>query len=194
MVNLHMTFISWALEFLAGIVAIAGILFKLRGDGNTWKYVILPLDLFLNSIIIPGSYLVNNEVNRSLIATRGWYEVIRNTLLPAWHNQIAPEQPEPPIELNVLPPPIPTISGNINALEQGTCRGKYANIMQNLSARIPNETNETTQNIDGADTDSIESISEGDDVNKEPMDLEHATRHTRRRHNLEVAVLQNNWI
>ena len=191
MVGLQMTFISWSLEFLVGIIATAGILFKLGGDDKAWKYVILPLDLFLNSIIIPGSYLLNNEVNRGLIAARGWYDTIKNKLLPIWHNEIQPEQPEPPIELNVLPPPIPTISGNINALEQRTCRDNYASIMQNLSGRIPNE---TTQNIEDADMDSIESISEGDDVNVEPMDLENATRHTRRRHNLEVVTLHNNWI
>ena len=169
----------------------AGILFKLGGDAKAWRYVIVPLDLFFNSIIIPGSYLLNNDVNRSLIAARGWYETVSNNLLPRWHNQIQPEQPEPPIELNVLPPPIPTISGNINALERRTCRENYANVMQNLSARIPSE---PTQTIEDADRDSIESISEVEDVNGETMDLENATRHRRRSHNLQVAVLHNNWI
>ena len=116
-VNIQMTFISWSLEFLTGTIALAFILLKIIDDDTILKYVILSLDMSLNSIIIPGSYLLNNEVNRSLIATRGWYKTIRNTLCPAWRKERGPVEQDPPINGNASPPKIPTISGNINSAD-----------------------------------------------------------------------------
>ena len=153
-VNLQMTFISWSLEFISGIITMAFIYIIHHGIyDNISKHVLLALDICINSIVIPGSYLLNSEVNKSLIVAGGWYRAIRNLLLPARHNQI---QPEPPIELNVIPRPIASISGNIDALEQRRrCDETYVNITETLSERTAKE---TIQNTEAAQLDDTESV------------------------------------
>ena len=47
-VNLQMTFISWSLEFITGIITMAFILIN---RDNIWKMVLLALDICINFIV-----------------------------------------------------------------------------------------------------------------------------------------------
>ena len=115
-VNLQMTAISWFLEFTAGTIGMAlrnmEWAFNVR-DLNValWLWAI---DIGLNFIVIPSSYILSNGVIKGLIIAEGWCTAFKPSqksasVQPA-HNGDMP----PPIPANPMPPPIPTISGNID--------------------------------------------------------------------------------
>ena len=111
-----MTTISWCLEFTTGILAM--LLNFSATDGLNTLFVFLG-DAVLNFIVIPGSYLFNNEATRQTIIAEGWRKWFNNffrsnRVTPAANDEDAPA--EAPIAPDPAPRPIPTISGNIYAL------------------------------------------------------------------------------
>ena len=73
-VNLQMTIFAWSLEFVAGIVNLfVGIETWKNGNIDFITYMVI-FDGFLNFIIIPSSYLLNNEVTKTAIYVGGWIQ------------------------------------------------------------------------------------------------------------------------
>ena len=110
-----MTAISWCVEFTSGSLAMIMLHFNF-----TDELAIVPLffaDVCLNFIVIPSSYIFNTDEVKQHIIAEGWLKWFNksfrsNRVAPAANGGLA----EAPIELNPIPRPIPTISGNINAL------------------------------------------------------------------------------
>ena len=146
-INIQMTFISWSLEFVAGLFVILQLMagwLRLVTQLQTAKIFLslILLSVFLNFVIIPGTYLLHTDICKAFVISQGWWKSFR-TLFSL--NRAAPIQNEGleehrnpnvrPIP-NVVasknvdgvldrypsnepdsepqPLPIPTISGNIN--------------------------------------------------------------------------------
>ena len=114
-VNVQMTLISWCLEFTTGIWAMLLTHFSVTDELAVAS--IFLADACLNFIVIPGSYLFNNEATKQHIIAEGWRKWFNHFFRS---HRVAPAendgQVEAPIALNPMPRPIPTISGNIKAL------------------------------------------------------------------------------
>ena len=114
-VNLQMTVISWSLEFIAGLVCL-GVNFQIENPESNPDLISMMVifDTCLNFIIIPSTYIFNDEVRKRGIIKEGWYMEVRgwmdsNSVGPASNNnsmKMKPIQSKQKI-------PIPTISGDI---------------------------------------------------------------------------------
>ena len=113
-----MTAISWFLEFTAGTI---GMVLRYMewgvnvSDLNAFLCLAV-IDIGLNFIVIPSSYILSNGVVKGLIIAEGWCEALKPSqnsgkVQPA-HNEDVP----PSKAANPIPRPIPTISGNIDQL------------------------------------------------------------------------------
>ena len=114
-INIQITFISWALEFTSGIMALI-MYFGVVWERNLLIWL-LPFDIGLNFIIIPGSYITNNQTNKALIFSNGWRQALVSFVQS---NRVVPAQNENVDRDDVLPnanePPIPSVSGNVRAV------------------------------------------------------------------------------
>ena len=115
-----MTFISWFLEFCTGAVGV-GIRLLNGLDVDIIRWVVF-VDTCLNFIIIPSSYILNNEVNKKLIIADGWCKGFGQLLHQNSVNPVQNEEVELVVVPDAIPRPIPTISGNIKALSQQNLR------------------------------------------------------------------------
>ena len=113
-INIQMTFISWSLEFIAGVTYLPVRFIKIQ----SLAMVLIMLDIILNFIFIPMSYVLNNDVNKAIIVAHGWLQGFRRLLSPG--SIVVPEQQENgenPGNPDIVPNPIPSVSGNIAVLE-----------------------------------------------------------------------------
>ena len=118
MVNLQMTVFSWSLEFVTGLVFFSIVVNSNDPETNVDLISGLVIfDAFLNFLVIPSSYILNNEMSKNVIISEGWSKIF---LRCKRSNDINPDVNENSEKLSVgpkQPEPIPTISGNIQALE-----------------------------------------------------------------------------
>ena len=108
-----MTFISWSLEFIAGLII---FLFWFIKNPVVVKWLAL-LDIVINFILIPISYVLNNDINKAVIVAQGWVQGFRRLINR--ESRVAPKQNngvENPGNANPVPVPIPTSSRNISEL------------------------------------------------------------------------------
>ena len=124
-INIQMTIISWLIEFISGIAILA--MYFLFKEANIVTLFAM-FNTFLNFVIIPGTYILHTEVCRTLVVAQGWSLTIIRMCHPTrvsplqdedqnsdeHHNDVPPRQ--------AMPQPIPTISGNISARQNGTQR------------------------------------------------------------------------
>ena len=109
-----MTFISWALEFTSGIIAVMMYIgFLFGGKLLTW---ILFFDVSLNFIIIPGSYIINSKAIKAKVFDEGWRQacvsfVRPNRIVPAQNQNLARHAGP-----HALASPIRTISVNLRPI------------------------------------------------------------------------------
>ena len=72
---------SWLLEFLSGIVTLLRYWTRADGTNSIWTNRLSHLlVLFITYILIPGSYLLNDEVTKLLIVANGWTKFFRNNV------------------------------------------------------------------------------------------------------------------
>lgn len=71
-INLHMTIISWSLEFISGGITMCYYLLSIDGKDSGWT-MLMPLEMFLYSILISGSYLLRSESVKETIISKGWF-------------------------------------------------------------------------------------------------------------------------
>ena len=73
-----MTVLSWFLECFTGVITIAINIHSENPDSNVdLIFSVTVIDAFLNFVLIPGSYLLNNEINKKLIIAEGWCKIFR---------------------------------------------------------------------------------------------------------------------
>ena len=159
MVNLQMTVLSWCLEFFAGIITMIRI-FVVTRNRRAFKYFVL-FDVSFNFIIIPSSYLLNNDVNKSLIIAHGWCQTFRKTCGLSCTRKVEPAQAddiEVQNESNLVIRLIPSISGNIAALSQKNIQNLCDNAMNGFSACSIQENNPNLEEGDVVEELNLQSF------------------------------------
>ena len=87
-----MTIISWSLEFIDGGLIVYHIFTKHADD------YMLPVHLFLRSILIPGSYIIKTDAVKKVVAASGWMKTFED-FVPCGKNRIVPNEE---INMNVI--------------------------------------------------------------------------------------------
>ena len=131
---------SWSLELISGVVSL-GVHLASSHDENP-KAVYLSLTMLIvcvHFIVIPASYILNTEAYKPFIIAQGWLEYFTNQ----WPiNKVGGVAPNENIEMGHIPnqdhpiallAPIPTISGNIRALDMSISPNHYSNDLETLS-------------------------------------------------------------
>ena len=110
-VSIQMTFISWSLEFVAGVIIMTTIA-SLAYGASLIPFMFLP-DMCVSFLAIPASYLVNDKINRGLVVMNGWYRGIIRAIFPD-----LPYKAEKPMELQSIPPK------SLGSFDNNTARGE----------------------------------------------------------------------
>ena len=75
-VSIQMTVLSWSLEFLTGLLSMSAMYLARNEDTNVDVIaVIVVIDTSLNFILIPSTYVFNNEMNKTVIMAEGWWKI-----------------------------------------------------------------------------------------------------------------------
>ena len=213
-INIQMTFISWLLEFFAGLMYITIRFIKNR--------VVLNLlgisDIILNFVLIPMTYVLNNDVNKAIIVAHGWVQGFRRLINLG--SVVVPEEnneEENPANPDTAPVRIPTTSRNIverknrrrrrnNNRRQGNSEGftsqrlyAVADAMESIPSRRHKFRSESNQNLPGQviESNSSDRVDlEEEAVASETIPLDDIRQFTtqNRPTNSIRAPLQNNWI
>ena len=133
-VGIQMTVISWCLEFVAGVFIM--IMTACAAYGFIWVPGLWISDICVSFIVIPASYLFNNEINKSLIVVDGWCRGISRA--------ISPHQPckaENPMELQSIPPKILSSSDNAISRAQTSTHIIHVSRRKSFAGCITKETN-----------------------------------------------------
>ena len=76
-IGIQITAISWILEFFGGIIALGRFWMFQTKDGGEWADRIFSLfGIFICMVLIPLSYLLNNEAVKVVIQVKGWSNFI----------------------------------------------------------------------------------------------------------------------
>ena len=101
-INIHMTCLSWLLEFIAGIIfLVCAWVYK---DLTEAYLYLLFIDNALIFVIIPSSYILNTEVIKDFIVKNGWMKPIRALFPSRTVHQSPTEESD-----GVVPKPVPMI-------------------------------------------------------------------------------------
>ena len=73
-VNIMVTFLSWALEFVSGMFVLLARVLKISNLIH-WSYLI---DVCLVFVVIPCTYLLNREITKQIIVFGNWYQGFRS--------------------------------------------------------------------------------------------------------------------
>ena len=118
MVNLQMTVFSWSLEFVTGLVFFSIVVNSNDPETNVDLISGLVIfDAFLNFLVIPSSYILNNEMSKNVIIAEGWSKIF---LCCKRSNDINPDVNQNGEKVSAAPrkpEPIQTLSGNIQVLK-----------------------------------------------------------------------------
>ena len=69
-----MTVLSWSLEFILGCAIMIDYFCFGLSQSNDQKWLMIP-NIFLCSIVIPGSYVIKTEAMKEIVMKNGWWEV-----------------------------------------------------------------------------------------------------------------------
>ena len=76
-IGIQITFISWILEFLGGtIVLLRYLLFQTHNGGEWLDRLFALFDFFFCIVLVPLSYLLNDEAVKVAIEVKGWSKVL----------------------------------------------------------------------------------------------------------------------
>jgi len=138
-INIQMTIISWLIEFIAGIGNLA-IYFLY--DENAIVALFAMFTIFINFVVIPGTYILNTEACKRFIIEQGWIMSLGRMCNSTRVSPLQNEDQNLDNHLhdihrqNPMPQRIPTISGNISAREQGRQRQNINIEMKTISQRL----------------------------------------------------------
>ena len=142
-INLQMAVIAWSLEFISGLLL---LIYWFLSEDKNHQLALIMTDILLRFIVIPGSYLLNTEVNKALIVAEGWWKSLRTTFRS---NKIQPsnnQNQQNNLELILItrrlrpiPNPISSITGNIIALnnlkEEITLRSDLNTLLEEVKQK-----------------------------------------------------------
>ena len=158
---------------------------------------------------------MHTEVNRSLIIAEGWYNGIRKSFLPPPdQNEIQADarrknrniENENPTIARLVPRPILSISGNIDALAKTSNHDIYVNELKNLSDHIMKQTKANTNKVKMARSkhhilldipvqlDRVELTDEENVDDVETIVLKEQARQDRPNTGEHILTYLNNWI
>ena len=135
-INIQMTIISWLIEFIAGIGNLA-IYFLY--DENDIVALFAMFTIFVNFVVIPGTYILNTEACKRFIIEQGWIVSLSRMCNSTRVSPLQNEDQNLDNHLhdihrqNPMPQRIPTISGNISSREQGRQRQNINIEMKTIS-------------------------------------------------------------
>ena len=138
-----MAVIAWSLEFISGLLL---LIYWFLSEDKNHQLALIMIDILLRFIIIPGSYLLNTEVNKALIVAEGWWKSLRTTFRS---NKIQPsnnQNQQNNLELmpitrrrRPIPNPISSITGNLIALnnlkEEITLRSNLNTLLEEVNQK-----------------------------------------------------------
>ena len=142
-INLQMAVIAWSLEFISGLLL---LIYWFLSEDKNHQLALIMIDILLRFIVIPGSYLLNTEVNKALIVAEGWWKSLRTTFRS---NKIQPsnnQNQQNNLELmpitrrrRPIPNPISSITGNLIALnnlkEEITLRSNLNTLLEEVNQK-----------------------------------------------------------
>ena len=142
-INLQMAVIAWSLEFISGLLL---LIYWFLSEDKNHQLALIMIDILLRFIVIPGSYLLNTEVNKALIVAEGWWKSLRTTFRS---NKIQPsnnQNQQNNLELmpitrrrRPIPNPISSITGNLIALnnlkEEITLRSDLNTLLEEVKQK-----------------------------------------------------------
>ena len=142
-INLQMAVIAWSLEFISGLLL---LIYWFLSEDKNHQLALIMIDILLRFIVIPGSYLLNTEVNKALIVAEGWWKSLRTTFRS---NKVQPSNNQNqqnnlelmPItrRLRPIPNPISSITGNLIALnnlkEEITLRSNLNTLLEEVNQK-----------------------------------------------------------
>ena len=76
-VNIKITFLTWALEFIIGV----SVILLFTTGANVSVHLIRLMVWVLGLVIVPFIYVLNREVTKEIIALENWYEGIKSVFL-----------------------------------------------------------------------------------------------------------------
>ena len=213
-VNIQMTFISWILELITGITVFGLMALTSGGNENSaiWPFLLSHICIYVNFIIIPVSYLLHTQVNRTLIIAEGWYNGIRKAISPPSQQKqmvIVAEredkdnEADTPREAGPIPRPILSISGNLDAIAKTRSHGMYLAELSNLSEHITQlntkdngiSGNENPPSIDTPiQLNTVDSLDKESRDNIETIMLHEQAQHERPKCKINLSASRNNWI
>ena len=115
---------SWLLEFISGWFIIVAIL----STSETLSSYLAFADFTINFILIPGIYVMNNQVTKRIIAFESYWNGVKNIINSSSEHSAVNGNQGPAGVYSVRP--IPTISGNIQILNHFD-RIDYLSMLQN---------------------------------------------------------------
>ena len=99
-VSIHISFLSWILEFILGfvlivILSLSFLYHYLWKENLNVHWYIAYIDCPGLFIVLPCAYIMNGEKIKEIIVSRNWWQGIRSIFLPSV--QVAPSgEPDPP--------------------------------------------------------------------------------------------------
>ena len=95
--NIYISFLSWFLEFILGNLIIIFAVIRIVRDDVVFDRWFRLLDKFLLFVLLPCTYLLNNEKTKEIIVSQNWYRGIRSIFLTTI--QVSPTSgPDPPAQ------------------------------------------------------------------------------------------------
>ena len=87
-IGMKITAISWMLEFLSGFILLLRFRHYQTIKEHEWTDKIFHLfGLALTTILIPGSYLLNDEAKKLFILAKGWTSFFQNHWTKGFHGK-----------------------------------------------------------------------------------------------------------
>ena len=77
MINIHITFLAWLVELLGGLTLVVGT-HILGHENNIVNFSMHTLGHFINFVILPCIFLINDSDLKGEIIESNWYNTILN--------------------------------------------------------------------------------------------------------------------
>ena len=91
-IGIQITVISWTLEFLSGSLLLIRHLinigtFQTVKDSKCMDQIFILIGFFITNILVPGSYLLNDEAKKLFILAKGWTSFFQNHLIKCFQGK-----------------------------------------------------------------------------------------------------------
>ena len=89
-IGIQITVISWTLEFLSGSLLLIRLwTFQTVKDSKFMDQIFILIGFFITNILVPGSYLLNDEAYGLFILAKGWKAFFLNNVVNSFRRNEA---------------------------------------------------------------------------------------------------------